>query len=224
MDPWHAWPSLIGDKSYFDLAQSGDAQDWAIDPVNVLDGSSTSLRDLLIDKAQVHDCTILGVEGPLQYQRQSLVEGVLFGSGRPIILTPMKVLPPTQERILFAWDASPSAVKRQKHIDLSQRRCARSRPALAIRGADLVHSLVSGQALLLGSFDSSQWENGQSTLWWRGERVHHPLTTGAFVPLKESKGRGRELPVHDHRSRLGFSAFSWSVTQMNFVRKSCCEV
>lgn len=119
MDPWHAWPSLIGDKSYFDLAQSGDAQDWAIDPVNVLDGSSTSLRDLLIDKAQVHDCTILGVEGPLQYQRQSLVEGVLFGSGRPIILTPMKVLPPTQERILFAWDASPSAVKRQKHIDLS---------------------------------------------------------------------------------------------------------
>jgi len=32
MNPWHAWPILIGDKSYFDFAQSGDAEDWAIDP------------------------------------------------------------------------------------------------------------------------------------------------------------------------------------------------
>lgn len=32
INPWHAWPILIGDKSYFDFAQSGDAEDWAIDP------------------------------------------------------------------------------------------------------------------------------------------------------------------------------------------------
>jgi hypothetical protein len=32
MDPWHAWPILIDSTSYFDFAQSGDAQDWAIDP------------------------------------------------------------------------------------------------------------------------------------------------------------------------------------------------
>jgi hypothetical protein len=31
MDPWHAWPILIDDKSYFDFAQSGDALDWEID-------------------------------------------------------------------------------------------------------------------------------------------------------------------------------------------------
>ncbi|MFZ3351215.1 MAG: hypothetical protein WA268_10160 [Xanthobacteraceae bacterium] len=32
MTPWHAWPILIGDKSYFDFAQSGDVQNWEIDP------------------------------------------------------------------------------------------------------------------------------------------------------------------------------------------------
>jgi hypothetical protein len=31
MEPWHAWPILIGDRSYFDLGQGGDAQDWSID-------------------------------------------------------------------------------------------------------------------------------------------------------------------------------------------------
>jgi hypothetical protein len=32
VEPWHAWPILIGDKSYFDFAKSGDARDWPIDP------------------------------------------------------------------------------------------------------------------------------------------------------------------------------------------------
>jgi hypothetical protein len=35
MDPWHAWPVLIDGTSYFDFAQSGDAQDWAIDPTKL---------------------------------------------------------------------------------------------------------------------------------------------------------------------------------------------
>ena len=36
MKPWHAWPMLIGDKSYFDFAQSGDAQHWEIDPATLV--------------------------------------------------------------------------------------------------------------------------------------------------------------------------------------------
>jgi hypothetical protein len=36
MDPWHAWPILIDDRSYFDFAQGGDARDWAIDPTQVV--------------------------------------------------------------------------------------------------------------------------------------------------------------------------------------------
>jgi hypothetical protein len=36
MDPWHAWPILIGDKSYFDFARAGNAQDWQIDPTRLV--------------------------------------------------------------------------------------------------------------------------------------------------------------------------------------------
>ena len=36
IDPWHAWPILIGDKSYFNFAQAGDAQDWQIDPARLV--------------------------------------------------------------------------------------------------------------------------------------------------------------------------------------------
>jgi hypothetical protein len=36
MDPWHAWPILIDDRSYFDFAQGGDARDWAIDPTQLV--------------------------------------------------------------------------------------------------------------------------------------------------------------------------------------------
>jgi hypothetical protein len=36
MDPWHAWPVLIGDDSYFDYAQSGDAHDWEIDQTQLV--------------------------------------------------------------------------------------------------------------------------------------------------------------------------------------------
>ncbi len=35
MDPWHAWPVLIDGMSYFDFAQAGDAQGWAIDPAKL---------------------------------------------------------------------------------------------------------------------------------------------------------------------------------------------
>jgi hypothetical protein len=35
MDPWHAWPVLIDGTSYFDFAQNGDAQDWAIEPAKL---------------------------------------------------------------------------------------------------------------------------------------------------------------------------------------------
>jgi hypothetical protein len=36
MDPWQVWPILIGDKSYFDFARAGDAQDWQIDPARLV--------------------------------------------------------------------------------------------------------------------------------------------------------------------------------------------
>jgi hypothetical protein len=33
--PWHAWPILVDGRSYFDLAQAGDAQRWEIDPAGL---------------------------------------------------------------------------------------------------------------------------------------------------------------------------------------------
>jgi hypothetical protein len=36
IDPWHAWPVLVDGKSYFDFAQAGDAEDWAIDPTGLV--------------------------------------------------------------------------------------------------------------------------------------------------------------------------------------------
>ena len=66
--------------------------------LNLPGENGSQARELLIDKAQVHDCTIVGVQGPLRYPKQGVVEGMLFGSGRPIILTPLRVLPPTQEK------------------------------------------------------------------------------------------------------------------------------
>jgi hypothetical protein len=77
----------------------------------VLDGRSPSLRDSLNDRAQLHDCTIIDVQGALRYPRQGLVEGVLFGSGRPLILTPANASPPVKERVVVAWDGTPAAVR-----------------------------------------------------------------------------------------------------------------
>jgi nucleotide-binding universal stress UspA family protein len=77
----------------------------------VLDGRSPALRDSLIDGAQLHDCAIIEVHGPLRYPRQGVVEGVLFGSGRPLILTNANASPPVKGRVVVAWDGTPAAVR-----------------------------------------------------------------------------------------------------------------
>ena len=61
--------------------------------------------------AKVRDAVILGVHGPLNYPRQGLVEAVLFGSGRPVLLVPPTARPFSERTILVAWDATRSAVR-----------------------------------------------------------------------------------------------------------------
>jgi len=77
----------------------------------VLDGRSPYFRDSLIDRAQLHDCAIIEVQGPLRYPRRGLVEGVLFGSGRPLILTHANASPPVKRRVVLAWDGTPAAAR-----------------------------------------------------------------------------------------------------------------
>jgi nucleotide-binding universal stress UspA family protein len=72
---------------------------------------SRSLRDVLVDNAQVRDLVIFDVEGPLRHPRQGLVEALLFGSGRPLILVPRAARPVAEGVALVAWDATRSAVR-----------------------------------------------------------------------------------------------------------------
>jgi nucleotide-binding universal stress UspA family protein len=65
----------------------------------------------LIDSAQVRDVVIFDVSGSLRHPRQGLVEAVLFGSGRPIILAPAGVHVPSAERAVVAWDGTRSAAR-----------------------------------------------------------------------------------------------------------------
>jgi nucleotide-binding universal stress UspA family protein len=72
---------------------------------------SSDRREILIDSAQVRDVVIVDVPGPLRQPRQEIVEAVLFGSGRPIILVPPNVQAPAAERALVAWDGTRSATR-----------------------------------------------------------------------------------------------------------------
>lgn len=73
--------------------------------------SSSALRERLIDSAQVRDVVIFDVSGALRHPRQGLVEAVLFGSGRPVILAPPGVQASSAERAVVAWDGTRSAAR-----------------------------------------------------------------------------------------------------------------
>lgn len=75
------------------------------------DNASLSLREALIDSAQVRDLVIIDVPGPLHYPRKGLVEAALFNTGRPILLVPSVFRQPGIGTAVVAWDATRSAVR-----------------------------------------------------------------------------------------------------------------
>jgi nucleotide-binding universal stress UspA family protein len=75
------------------------------------DGEFPSLRERLICLAQVRDILIVDAYGPLQSHRKDIVDGALFGSGRPLVLVPQGIRRFAAERIVIAWDATRSAVR-----------------------------------------------------------------------------------------------------------------
>jgi nucleotide-binding universal stress UspA family protein len=72
---------------------------------------SMSLRERVVDCMQVRDVLIVDVYGPLHSPRKGLIDGALFGSGRPLILVPQKTRAFAEDRIVIAWDATRSAVR-----------------------------------------------------------------------------------------------------------------
>jgi nucleotide-binding universal stress UspA family protein len=75
------------------------------------DNSPYPLREIVTSSAQVRDLSILGVHGPLTYPRQGLVEAVLFGSGRPVLLVPPGAPSFSGRMIVVGWDATRSATR-----------------------------------------------------------------------------------------------------------------
>ncbi len=77
--------------------------------VLVSDVEATSAGAQLARHARVRDLVVVSVHGPLQYPRLGLVEAVLFGTGRPLLLVPGQGGPFSCRTAVIAWDATPAA-------------------------------------------------------------------------------------------------------------------
>lgn len=75
------------------------------------ESGSLSLAERVISLAQVRDVVVMDVYGPLGERRRTLVDSLLFGSGRPLLLVPQSARDFTTDRIIIAWDATRSAVR-----------------------------------------------------------------------------------------------------------------
>ena len=75
------------------------------------DNSPYPLREIVTSSAQVRDLSILGVHGRLTHPRQGLVEAVLFGSGRPVLLVPPGAQAFSGRMVVVGWDATRSATR-----------------------------------------------------------------------------------------------------------------
>lgn len=75
------------------------------------ESGSLSLAERVTSIAQVRDAAVIDVYGPLGERRRILVDTLLFGSGRPLLLVPQKARDFTTDKIIIAWDATRSAVR-----------------------------------------------------------------------------------------------------------------
>ncbi|MHA6692717.1 universal stress protein [Devosia sp. A449] len=69
-----------------------------------------SFGDVIADQARYHDLTLFGWNGE-DAARRSVIEAVIFGSGRPVVLLPERVELPNYGTIVIAWDGSAVAAR-----------------------------------------------------------------------------------------------------------------
>lgn len=113
------------------------------------------------DYARVKDIALLSVPKREEMGRRFMVEGALFSSGRPIILTPEGQPANAFGRVVVGWDATPAAVR-------------------AIHGA--LPILVNAEAVtLVRVSDDKQFRSGQSGV----EMVHHLARRGIKVDYED---------------------------------------
>jgi nucleotide-binding universal stress UspA family protein len=75
--------------------------------VSDLEGQAANAE--LAMHARVRDLLVVSVYGPVQYPRLALVETVLFGIGRPLMLVPWRAGPYRVRTAVIAWDATRAA-------------------------------------------------------------------------------------------------------------------
>lgn len=75
--------------------------------VGELDGQAGSAQ--LARHARVRDLVAMSVYGPLQYPRLALIQAVLFGTGRPLMLIPAEAGSYRVRTAVIAWDATRAA-------------------------------------------------------------------------------------------------------------------
>ena len=71
----------------------------------------TSFRERIIKNLLVRDILIFDVYGPIRPHRRDLIDGALFGTGRPVVLVPPRTHVSDSGNVVIAWDASRSAVR-----------------------------------------------------------------------------------------------------------------
>jgi nucleotide-binding universal stress UspA family protein len=151
---------------------------------------SMSLRERVVDYTQVRDVLVVDVYGPLRSPRKDLIDGALFGSGRPLILVPQTTGAFAEDRIVIAWDATRSAV-RAVHDALPLLVRARSVIVVSVID-DKMFSTTSGDALCRylarwnvdAKFESINRENlnvGMTLLAYAQRSEANLLVMGAFA-------------------------------------------
>jgi nucleotide-binding universal stress UspA family protein len=75
--------------------------------VSELEGEAAGAQ--LARHARIRDLVAVSVYGPLEYPRLALVQAVLFGSGRPLMLVPSQGGPSRVQTAVVAWDATRAA-------------------------------------------------------------------------------------------------------------------
>jgi nucleotide-binding universal stress UspA family protein len=79
--------------------------------VDALQKGHAVVADWIAARARVHDIAVLDAEPDALAVGRALLEGVLFHSGRPVIVVPPNVDRARSERIVIAWDGSDRAAR-----------------------------------------------------------------------------------------------------------------
>jgi nucleotide-binding universal stress UspA family protein len=75
--------------------------------VSDLEGQAAAAQ--LARHARVRDLVVVSVYGPVQHPRLALIQAVLFGTGRPLVLVPLDAGLFRIRTAVIAWDATPAA-------------------------------------------------------------------------------------------------------------------